>query len=462
MSLNCELILLSHHFSKNNRIRYDMKEDVSAAIGIEPSTYEHHMIELIKMGLIERSREHNEKYVGLTENGMKRMKDIIEELKGKYFTALDHSIPYDVPVFDIIERIKDPLHRLFLVSLFKKRRKFDLIDTIESFSIIDRETSIHRLVTEYEFFDTSDKYHPINDFMKLSFHRFSRNRKDPQMDIDEFPEGSVVHADVCLRSGRVQVAQEIYERILNNKDITRDLWFISNAGLIRSLFRTNRSSEAISLITELEKRIDDKLPLAYLKLLHADYLSTIGNFDEASSLFKSCIGTFSHFHCPELLALAYNNKGCHYYAMGDFVEAEKAWNKGRMHCQEAKCEYTKALLLTNLASISRYKSNHGSCKQKLKNASLLFEKHSILEGLSVVEYNRTLLYISMKDMDKAISHYRESIRVAYPLPPTHQVDERKKLLFREMERLKYTPDEILSFSRMIDNIEHSVHDHVPE
>ncbi len=55
-------------------------------------------------------------------------------------------------------------------------------------------------------------------------------------------------------------------------------------------------------------------------------------------------------------------------------------------------------------------------KKHLDNAAKFFRTMNDLEGLALVEFNRSLLFLALKEFDNSIDHFRLSGQVAYPMP----------------------------------------------
>ena len=91
----------------------------------------------------------------------------------------------------------------------------------------------------------------------------------------------------------------------------------------------------------------------------------------------------------------------------------------------AKSSYSEAAILTNIADIESYRGNVEVGKKLLERSRSIYEQFNDLEGASGVEYNLSLVFLDMKELDKAIEHFKKGHQVAFPLPPPIERKERE-------------------------------------
>ncbi|MFW3146387.1 MAG: hypothetical protein ACMUIE_06210, partial [Thermoplasmatota archaeon] len=251
-------------------------------------------------------------------------------------------------------------------------------------------------------------------------------------------DGLLVKGELMIQRGEFFESMNLFNTILSMKNVPQEVNFIANIGKIKSLHGLNKIEDMRELINYLKKTIDNKLAIAYIKEIEADILSMRGNYKEAEVLFKSSIKTFHHYNYQILLCISYGNYGILLFNMARYDDAEKAWIQAKKFAIESNNSLLAANVNPNLASIMRIKKDFNKSEKLLKEAENIFKELNNLEKLSNVEFNRSLLLLSMGQLIESFHLFEKSLNDTYPLIPESMKGERINIYKRELENIKYT------------------------
>ncbi len=163
-----------------------------------------------------------------------------------------------------------------------------------------------------------------------------------------------------------------------------------------------------------------------MKRLKADILSDMGDFNESQRLYSSAIGTFYHPISPVLLSVALNNQGVLFFRWGKRNLAKDSWLRSKNISIKYDLNWTYSLSIMNLSDVYAREGKFRSAKRMLNKAERFFEKIGDDEGLSGVNFNRSLLYVEEGNRNKAMSFFRRAEE--FPLTYKNKREERRSVL----------------------------------
>ena len=406
---------------------------LSGAMGISESTLDLYLSRLTKRGLITRKKLRYEKDIGrkifLTDSGREEVGKVEELLGSLLLTTERHLVPTCIRVVGILEKIPDPLERIFFLSVYDKNKRFDLPMFLETLRLSKQEINLIHILADRgmdsggtgrttfieAFFNTS----LYGDLEKDILERDIWKEKD----IDAL----LILAEAKQRSGQFQESLSLHEYILSPRfKITQNQWFKARIDQAQTHRKMGDTDESLRILDEVLDQVDDKIYLAYAKEVKAKVYSHMGEYERAIELFRSSIGAFKTFGLPLMLSIAINNRGVLYFSMNEFDLAEKEWIKARRLAKEARSDFAEAIVLPNLADLAARSGNFDLSKNYLSRAYGIFEGLGDVEGLAAVEFNLSLMYLEMRNDEEAVSHFKLSESIAYPLPSPHERMERRK------------------------------------
>jgi tetratricopeptide (TPR) repeat protein len=433
-----DLVLLGISYHPEGVLPIEEREELGTVLGRSQITIKKNLTSLKKDGLISKRKELGRSFIEVTEEGEKRLTSIDEELNHHFFTPEHHFIPRPVRLMDILNTINDHWVRLFMTNLFFSVTDFDLIETLNTFELLSKETSIYKLLESDVMFDgASNISNFVHSFMESTLYGQSEVNKDEEREWNI--ESLVLEADNRIIRGELDQGLELYQNILEMENLSQDIWFIATVGRIKTLPKMGRYDEMNIVLEDTRKSITNKMALAYLNQIEADILEMEGETERARVLFERSIGTFRHFNHPVFLSIAYNNYGILMFNSDRYDEAEKLWRKSRRCALEGNCEHMALTALGNLASIMRLKGDFQRAQDYLDEASSSYEKMNNLEMLAGIEYNRALLTLSMNEFDRSIELFNRSLFEIYPLVSDLTREERLEAYTKEAKKYKYTP-----------------------
>ncbi len=416
-----EIILYHLKNTKGGRINYSGLERLPAVLGRSRKTLMNNISLLTREGYLDSSRDPGNKWLYLTDKGLEKYQRLFNGLEELYFTRENHGISEDMKLLAVLNRFRDPEFGTFLLSLFIAKKEFDLLSTLKGVGLIENDTS------PFLIFSNTGHSQKARDIFSSAFYRYTYlgDANESNIDFDTL-EGVLVHAETLRRKGEYGNAMGLYESLISRSDLSRNIWFLANIGIVHCIKRKGDPLEALKHLEMVEGKIEDRLKLAYLNEVKADIMILVGDHEEAERLFRSSVSTFEHYKHSLLLFVGYNNWGVLRYNSGSYELAEKMWKKARIHANDARSEPARAIVLCNLSSIDSYNNRFEDAERKLKRAEDIYTKRKDLEGISLVEYNRAILYLEKGMIDHAFDHYTRSFKIAYPLPFELEKMERKK------------------------------------
>ncbi len=399
------------------------KDDLSLALDIKLKSLNDYVTRLKKAGLINTVQKKFVKDIAtlitFSEKGKDRVGILWESVDRFVLTPEHHNIPSIIKVRTILDRLRDPLEKLFFLSVYSANTKFDLMTFLDVLKISISDSNIVNIFSEMDIEKEKPSHVPfIISFSKTSFHGgFNQKLLHKDAWSEKDPNIILVIAEAERRQGKLKDAKAYYEFLLSpNIKLTQNQWFLTRMGMVQTLSKMGETQKSLKLLDDTMAATNNKTFLAYCKQMKAIVFSILGKFDDSLKLYMSAIRSFHSYGLPLMLAIAYNNRGTLYYRMGDYENAEEDWKKARRFAKEARSEYCEAMIIMNLADISGLKGQFDLAFNYLNKSMKILEKFRDLGGVAMTYYNISLVFLIMKDLDKALENYRISMTIAEPLP----------------------------------------------
>lgn len=417
------------------------KEDLALTLDITKKTLNDYFTKLKKADLIETVQK---KYVNdissivaITPSGRERLEHLWASIDRFILTPEHHNIPSIVNVKTILDRMRDPLEKLFFLSVYSYNKEFDLMTFLDILKISISDSNLVNIFSEMDLDedDTSANVPFIVSFSRTSFHGgYSKKLLDENIPTEQDPHSMLVIAETDLRQGRLSDAKGLYEFLLSDRfKLTQNQWFLARNGVFNVLCYKGDTEEAMEFMDRTMELTDNKVFIAYCKQNKAKVYSIIGDLDTSLSLYNSAIKSFHSYGLPMMLAIVYNNRGTLYYRLAvrkidvekNLQNAEEDWKKARRYAGEARSDYCEATILVNLADLSGMKGDYETAFNYLKKSKKIYEKFGDLEGVALNHFNQALVYMYKKDLDNAIKNFNISMTIANPLPSPMSKEEWK-------------------------------------
>jgi tetratricopeptide (TPR) repeat protein len=173
-------------------------------------------------------------------------------------------------------------------------------------------------------------------------------------------------------------------------------------------------------------RISKPIHVGLLRKLQGDILSDMKEHEGSLGLYRSALGIFRAERTRMLELSTLNNMGVTQFRQDRFDAAMRTWQKVRNLCIERDYVMMKALVGLNLADsyarIGKVKRAHAI----LRESAQVFEAIGDLESLSMVEFNRALVYVEEGKKDRALEHF--SVCMRFPFVSELKAGERRDVL----------------------------------
>lgn len=426
--------------------RYDMKftkDDIAVALDINTNTFDLYLTKLSKADQIDRKKKHfiqdiRDSY-DITDTGREEISRINERIASEHLTPERHNIRSIVPIVTILERIIDPLERIFFLALYSKLKRFDLPLFIETMRTTRQDNNIVSLMNKMGEKDVIDDTPVIDAFFKGCFYGIT------DIDMEKIDDGMVndpntllIIAEASMKQGRYTDSRMIYEHILHpSRNISQNQWVIAKVNLALLNAKAGNPEESIRELEDILKITDNKIFISYTRQVMGRVFFQMKRMNDALNYTTQAINSFHTFGIPLLLSLSYNNRGIIYFTMDRFDEAEEDWKKARRYARESRCTYVEGAIFNNLADIELLKGNFETSETYMDHARKVYYDINDLEGIAWIDFQESLFHLEKKDLEKALEAFRRSEMIAFPSPSPGERKLRREVFFERAIRNSY-------------------------
>ena len=311
------------------------RNQLADALNIERSTLDLYISRLKSHGfLTTRSRKYGNELlsnINITDDGDREVEGIKKSMDSLLFTTERHGINRVIKVNDVLDRLTHPLDRIMLLSLYCKRKRFDLPRLVGTLSISHQDIYLVNILTKITREDGGDP----GDFMDV-FYKILYCRDVTEQDIERFAEKEngidtiLILAEAYRRHGRLEEAENTYSHLLSSgRRLTQHHWFIITINLALINLKRGKTESTFEILEKIKRQTKESLYLSYVNEVLAYTYSQLEDFSRSLRLFRSCINSFIHLGYPIFLWMSYNDRGVLLFKMGKTSAAEKDWRRSR-------------------------------------------------------------------------------------------------------------------------------------
>lgn len=419
------------------------REDLALTLDVTKKTLNSYLTKLKKGNYIEMVQkkfvDDMDKLITITPLGRSRLIYLWKMIDELDLTPERHNIPSVIKVRAILDRMMDPLEKLFFLSIYSYDKEFDLMNFLTLLKISLSDSNLVNIFSDMDMdMDSGDRTNIpfIVSFSKTSFHGgYSKKVINEEDSVKLDPRILLMIAETDMRQGKLKDAKTLYEFILSGKfKLTQNQWFLARIGITQILGFMGDIEKANEYLDETMKKTNDKVFLAYCKQVKAKYLALKGDLEGSLELHNSALRSFHSFGLPLMLSIVYNNRGTTYYRLAlketkdrqDYSKCEEDWKRARKYAREARSDYCEAAILGNLADISARNGNFELALNYLKKGMRIFDKIGDFEGKAMTHYNYSLTYLLKDDIGPAVENFVRSQHIADPLPSPQSKEEMLK------------------------------------
>jgi tetratricopeptide (TPR) repeat protein len=197
---------------------------------------------------------------------------------------------------------------------------------------------------------------------------------EKQLIPDEFCEFMMDLGRLCISSGKLNFANEIFKKTIKNSD--------------KTLYKA-----------------ESMLELANVFSRRADWPGCLRTVSDAELLFKSISDSNG-------IAKCYNLRGIVYGEQGDIDKAKIYFQKSLSLINKDSDLELAANLSTNLGIIENIQENKDDAIMHLKNSFIFYKKLGNQKRMAEVNYNIGMTYLESGEFDSAINVFDEGIEIA--------------------------------------------------
>ena len=395
-------------------------------IEINKETVERYIRDLEREGYIIANNDYKaNKSFFITEKGYKEIIKFKDDLSDEYIDIKSKPYQKRIKLNKILDHFKDPYEKMIVIDrlYFKKGRGiYDISKHIKSFKLTP---TIKGFVNEMLKIKNNVIEKDIEDLLRLSsIYNISKKYPDKKNNKNEDIDKIILEAEILRRRGLLSEAELIYNNLINGKKaLYTGQWVLCFSGLLYCLEYRNKIDDALYLLDRTLATFKNPIEKAFLKKVKADIMNNLGKTEEASKLYKTCLGLFNKIKYPVIRASILNNIGVLYFKEHKKKEAALLWEESLGIVKKLGLDWSACMTSINLADYYGLSGKTRKATRLLDDAKKFLIKIGDLEGLSEVYFNMALIQIEMGNIEEAQRYMYKANQ--YPL--IHE----KKLLQRE-------------------------------
>lgn len=443
---NEDLILYSIYelISRENKKIKVSHDDLASNLNIKPSSLRVYISNMAGKGLIEMRIKHHEEnlleLIDITDQGFGSIEQVREVLSNSFFTPENHGIETVWRFFDIYDQYTNPLERISILTMFVKKKKFNVSAFLGVLETMKDENTFSRIFHDH-FVSGKRKEETFGKaVLRMSLSGIDKDDQIFKKNTDnDNIDTLILIAESSRRRGELEFAYRQFRQLLTPRfELDEYQWFQVQLNLISLDIERGNESQAREQMEYLGSQTNDQVLRAYLRELEGLIYYFNKDFEMALARLTSSIKAFHRLNDEFFLNIAYSNRGVVYFNMEKIKSAEKDWNKALNYARNIKSKYCEANIYPNLADVEIHKKNYDRARRMLDRAERMFMELGCIRGRDAVEFNRALLFLEMKDLNQAIEHFHASETISPSFPTMKEKIIRKEWFLKRAEELGFT------------------------
>jgi tetratricopeptide (TPR) repeat protein len=427
--------------SKTDEENY-YKQNLANAMDISSRTLDQYFTDLAKDGYISKKNTKFKKplndLVSLTPMGLKELSLVDDMVSQFLLTPERHNIPSCISVDSILKRIRDPMEKIFFLSMFTRLKRFDLTLFMDTMKYNRSDSNLVKILSDVNSDKVNNDITTIADslYRTYLFEDFDEKTFLDSADLHKDLDSILVLATAYHRQGRNNDARILYNIVLSEKARpNQNQWFLANFGLARVMRSEGDPEGSISLLDQLTESTDNTIFHAMINERKGMTYSEMGIPEEAEVYFSKAEHSLNNIGIPLLSGFVHNDRGIHYLRIGKLDLAAEDWRKCKKLAKEARSEMIEAVVLINLAFVEMVSGDLDQSEKNLSRSRKILSSRNDLEGLAANAFTSSLLCLYRKDIIGANENFARSETVAYPAPSPLERKERREIYLRKAKEL---------------------------
>ncbi len=406
------------------------RDKIAGILKIKKTTLDKNLREIKQKNLIISNKNEIERIVSfqITSSGIVLLDQINAIISETVLDPESSGLSRKVSLQTVLDHLKDPYEKLGFMERFLFGKQKDATFILETIKDQRPDSRISKYIQEVLSINGDSDIETLEGVLKSSsiYHSVSSYKN-----IDGIFSGSnvdqlIIEAEILRRKGSEEEAICIYNGLLKRSTcLESNRWILCLTGLIQCIAYMNREVEGIELLEKMRISITNPVEKGFLNKVKADILQDLERFEEASDLYKSCLGVFQESDHPLIRVTILNNLGVQYFRNGKVKIATDLWEEALKISSRIDLPYLVSIISINLADVYALDKRFYKAEELLRNAGKILESSGDLEGLSGVDFNRSLLYVEKEEKEKALKYYNKAM--SFPLTYKRKREERRKV-----------------------------------
>jgi tetratricopeptide (TPR) repeat protein/predicted transcriptional regulator len=386
--------------------------------GITEKTLFKYFNEMDRSGQVLYRRTDSETFIRLTDSGRNELKGVYDIISEIILDPITSGFAKKVNLNTVLDHLKNPYEKLEFLDRFFLKKESNATIILEDIKAMRSDSRFSRYIEEVLSIESDSDIKALEKKLRSS-SIYGVSPKESRLSgqiSDHDPDCLLLRAEVLKRAGSTVEAKTIYDGLLARKTgIDPARWLLCVSGSFQCMLYDNRESEGISLLDRIIESIDNPIEKGFLKKIKADTIQDLGKLDEASELYKSCLGLFNSKKYPVIRASTLNNLGVLYFRKNDHDNALSLWEEAYKIVIKEKMTWSRIMTSINLADAYSLRGNTSKAMRLLGEARTFLKGVGDLEGLSDVDFNMALVQIEKGDIKKAWKYFEaaESFPLTY-------------------------------------------------
>jgi len=410
-------------------------KNLSDLLEIKPGSLRQYIAGLKKMRCLEKySNRLGYIHYSLSFEGKEKYYEIKKEIENIEIIPEKHSISRRCMFNTIIPLLRNPLDRITVAKHVSRNKPFDLVEMVQQLNALAPESKERAMLREMIIGTEEDKESLEDVVAGFTLIGNKPGLLSKYEEMETSVDSLLILAELKRRRGEIEESRIIIDHLLTRREgLSTDKWIVCVLNMIQLILSLEGQEKALDIIDQTLSKLNNPAHIALIKKLEADIHSIRKEWEKATSLYKSCLGTFSAKQMHALQAITYNNMGVMFFRQGRFDFAEKNWLKARNLAHKHKLVWMKSFIEINLSDSYAKKGKIKRAKDMLRGSRKVMEEIGDMEGLSDVNFNQALVYIEEGNPNKALDFFK--MTEDFPLIYNEKKMERREV-FKERYQAK--------------------------
>ncbi|MEA3558557.1 MAG: tetratricopeptide repeat protein, partial [Candidatus Thermoplasmatota archaeon] len=383
---------------------------MARCLDVEECTIDRYLRNMKTEGLLETVRKKGGNVTfKLTLTGTEVVERINEIISETFLDPGSSGFAKKVPFKMILDRFTNPYERMeFLVRYFI-RKEMDTTRIIEEIKAMRQDSGVSMYIKEVLSMEGDSDIKLMEEILRSS-SIYSATSEDPKkMGSQSNLDHMILRAEVLRRTGSVKNAKDIYDALLQRSaGLESNRWLLCFSGSVQCMIYMNHEEEALKMLEHIFHSIRNPVERGFLNKIKADILQDLDRYQEASELYRSCLGIFHKRKYPVIRTSILNNLGVQYFRKDETRISTELWEDAFKIAKGTELPYLISIISINLADAYGLNGRFYKAEQLLRDARKVLRTARDLEGLSGVDFNQALVSIEKGEKEKAVKYFNKA------------------------------------------------------